>query len=183
MTANGTSFQLMGTSTTSYAVIPATEAIPSDYYLFSSNDENLATNENVGISHAGSGGSAVSLALPTPWTNTPPTAALLPTFTFNYTGFAGAPFAWNVAQLSWPASGTTTNDFNVFASAAYVGATGTVTMANLAPVTGFLPAAAASTSINWEAGTYAGTYNYVLPVQTGGTSLRWVQVTGTYTQP
>src|SRR5262245_57047733 len=89
VTANNTRLLLTnssvaGTNPQPYHALPTAATVSTDFYLYESNTSDTAThNQSVGITTATTtGGSAFSVALPTPWTFAGPAPAKFPTFTF-----------------------------------------------------------------------------------------------------
>ncbi len=182
-TSNGTNFGVTGSSTSSYRAGPASEAAAGDSYNFEANDANLATHELLGLYENTTGGGAVSLALPTPWTFTPPAAAQFPTFTFNYAGFSGDAAVVDQSQISWSLNASTQAEIDVYATAAYQGAATSVTIPNLTALTGFLASAPTGTTVYWLAQVNGGSYAVFQAAQPSGGNLSLVQASGTYFEP
>lgn len=185
-TANGTYFFTNNNSTTQYAVVPAAEAAAGDYYSFESNDANLSTHELLGTTtYTTNPGGPFTITLPNPWTYSGPSAAVFPTFSFVYSGFAGMASIVNDAQIAWMENPTTVADVNVYATSTYLGSSTSVTIPNLTGLAGFLASAPSGTTINWGAQITGGTYPiYVAANPTPGTGkTAYVQLSGSYTQP
>ena len=185
-TANGTSFYLNNNSTTSYAVVPSSEAAAGDYYTFESNNANLTTHELLGTSiYATNPGGAFTIPLPSPWTYGGPSAAAFPTFTFQYAGFNGMPSIVDNAQISWQENPTTQADINVFATSGYLGGATTLAIPNLTALAGFVAAAPSGTRVYWGAQIDGATYPvyYASNPNPGNGKTAFVQLSGSYTEP
>lgn len=186
ITANGTSFSLANHVTSNprpYAAIPAADTQSGDFYFYESVSNNSATPQGVATLQTMTNASNVTMTLPAPWTFSGPTPAKLPTFTFNYSGFAGQPAIGDFAQVGWIA-GSTSNSIDVFATANFLNGANTITFPDLSAIPGFLGPAASGTTIVWFANISGGT---VQRLGTGPTqpneSLQIVSNGGNYTQP
>lgn len=172
----GTGFPLA----TQYAVVNATEAQPGDYYSF-----NLiagAATEEVQTRRFLTTAAPVTLTLPNPWAATPPTPAHFPTFTFDYTGFAGQPAVADVAGIGWT-QGTVSFGMSVISTANNQNGATALTFPDLTSIPGFVPIAPAGTTISWGAATVGGTAQfYAGPTQIPQTISR-ASSQGTYIQP
>ena len=165
---------------TGYSVAPAAQAQPTDYYLL---DMTAALgNRFVSTTHLLRTAAPVTLTFPNPWTATPPTPARFPTFTFDYTGFAGQPAVADVALLGWT-QGTSFLSIAVIATANSQNGATTLAVPDLTSIPGFFPMAPAGTTISWFASTAGGTTQfYAGPPQIPQTISR-ASDQGTYTQP
>jgi hypothetical protein len=167
---------------TGYSVTPAAQVQPGDYYLL---DLSAAIgNRAVSTTHLLKTAAPVTLTLPNPWTATPPTPARFPTFTFDYTGFAGQPAVADFAAISWTQSaGAVFFSMNVISTANNQNGATTLTFPDLTSIPGFFPTAPAGATISWFASTLGGTTQfYVVPSPIPQTISR-VSNQGTYTQP
>ncbi|HEV8180887.1 MAG TPA: hypothetical protein VGQ61_00875 [Candidatus Angelobacter sp.] len=167
---------------TGYSVAPAAQAQPGDYYLL---DLSAAIgNRAVSTTHLLKTAAPVTLTLPNPWTATPPTPARFPTFTFDYTGFAGQPAVADFAAISWTQSaGAVFFSMNVISTANNQNGATALAVPDLTSIPGFLPMAPAGTTISWFASTVGGTTQfYAGPTPIPQTVSR-VSNQGTYTQP
>ena len=165
---------------TGYSVAPAAEAQPPDYYLL----DMIASlgNRAVSTAHLLKTATPVTLTLPNPWTATPPTPAHFPTFTFDYTGFAGQPAVADVAAINW-LQGTVPFGMSVISTANNQNGATALTFPDLTSIPGFVPIAPAGTTISWFAATVGGTTQfYAGPTQIPQTISR-ASSQGTYIQP
>lgn len=165
---------------TGYSVAPAAEAQPADYYLL----DMIASlgNRSVSTAHLLKTAVPVTLTLPNPWTATPPTPAHFPTFTFDYTGFAGQPAVADVAGISW-LQGTVPFSMRAISTANNQNGATAFTFPDLTSIPGFVPIAPTGTTISWFAATVGGTTQfYAGPTQIPQTISR-ASSQGTYIQP
>ena len=167
---------------TGYSVTPASQVQPGDYYLV----DLIASigNRAVTTTHLLKTAAPVTLTLPNPWTATPPTPARFPTFTFDYTGFAGQPAVADVAAISWTQNaGAVFFSMNVISTANNQNGAAALTFPDLTSIPGFFPMAPAGATISWFAATLGGTTQfYVVPAPIPQTISRASNL-GTYTQP
>ncbi|HEY6308129.1 MAG TPA: hypothetical protein VI488_16890 [Candidatus Angelobacter sp.] len=186
-TTNGTSILLDNNSATSYPAVPTAAAQSGDFYTFESNTSDTAThNSAVGITQTTtSGGGAMTIALPASWSFAGPAAAALPTFTFNYTGFSGMAAVAQQGEIEWAPTLTTLSTITVTATANFQNGATTITIPNLASLSGFLAPAPSGTNIFWVADVFGGTAQefafFATPPANG--SLSFVQNRGNYTEP
>ncbi len=165
---------------TGYSVAPAAQAQPGDYYLL----DLSATlgNQSVSTTHLLKTAAPVTLALPNPWTATPPTPAHFPTFTFDYTGFAGQPAIADVAGISW-LQGTAPFSMNVISTANNQNGATALTFPDLTSIPGFVPIAPAGTTISWFAATVGGTTQFYVGPAPIPQAISRASSQGTYIQP
>jgi hypothetical protein len=165
---------------TGYSVAPAAQVQPADYYLL---DLIAAVgNRSVSTTHLLRTAAPVTLTLPNPWTATPPTPARFPTFTFDYTGFAGQPAVADVASLSW-SQGAIVFSMNVISTANNQNGATTLTFPDLTSIPGFFPMAPAGITISWFAATLGGTTQFYAGPTPIPQTISRVGNQGTYTQP
>lgn len=187
-TANGTIFLLNNNnSPTQSPILPATAVASGDYYEFISDTVDTATqNSMTSIGQniaAGSLPATVDLSLPGPWSYSGPSAAQLPSFSFNYPAFSGAATTAFEASIGWQPTATTFTGISVTSTANFQNGSTTVTIPDLTSVAGFAPAAASGTPVSWQ-GVVAGgaTLPFASNTPTAGT-FESVQNKGTYTEP
>jgi hypothetical protein len=186
-TGNGTGIFLNNNSTSTYRALPAAATQAGDFYSYESNTNDTAThNQAVGITQTTtSGGGPGSIALPAPWLFSGPTPAALPTFTFNYSGFAGLPATADQALIAWNTGPFTTNSITVTATASFQNGATTITMPNLSALPGFFGAPPSGTTINWAGDITGGTVQdftfFPNPPANGSSS--FAQNRGTYIEP
>ena len=173
---------LLNGSTNSYSAVPATETQGTDVYFYQST-ATVTGSEVVGVLEATtSGGGPVTLTLPVPWSFSGPAPAALPTFTFNYSGFAGLPAVSQEAAIAWTTPTSVSNSIMVTATANFQNGATTLTFPDLTSLGGFLSAPSGA-QISWSAQISGGTaqvFDIALP---GSQSVGVVQNKGTYTQP
>ena len=183
VTANGSYAIGIGSNPfvpTGYSVVPAGQVQPGDYYLL----DLLAAvgNRSVTTTQRLKTAAPVTLTLPNPWTATPPTPARFPTFTFNYTGFAGQPAIADVAGLGWT-QGAVSFGMSVIATANSQNGATTLTFPDLTSLPGFFATAPAGTTISWGAATWGGTTQFYAGPAPIPQTISNVSDQGTYTQP
>ncbi|MFI5104732.1 MAG: hypothetical protein ACHP79_07400, partial [Terriglobales bacterium] len=165
---------------TQYALLPAAQAQPGDYYLFTVGSGVAA--QGVSTQQLLKTPAAVTLTLPNPWSAIPPTPARFPTFTFDYTGLAGQPAIADNASIRWT-QGATTFVINVVATANHQNGANTVTIPDLTALPGFLPMAPSGSTINWSVLTWGGTTQFYLGTSVIPQTISNASDQGTYTQP
>lgn len=185
-TANGTSFLLDNNSATQYPAVPSGATQSGDFYSFEANTSDTAThNSSVGITqNTTNGATGQTVSLPAPWSFSGPVPATLPTFTFNYSGFAGLAAVAQQAKIQWVSSAVS-NSITVIATANFQSGTNTITIPNLTSLSGFLASAPSGTAINWVADIFGGTvqeFAFFAGSSPNG-SVSFVQNRGTFTQP
>jgi len=185
VTAGGTSLLLDSTSATQYPAVPSTAAQSGDYYIYQANTDDTATHSSaVGITQTTtSGGGAATIALPAKWSYAGPTAAVYPTFTFAYTGFASLPAVAQQGEIEWAPTATTLTTITAIATASYQAGATTIAIPNLSSIAGFSHAAAAGATIYWVADVFGGTTQDFVSPMPPNASLGFVQNEGNYTQP
>lgn len=182
ITSGGTSFGLMGnTNATQYAVVPSTEAASGDYYSFSANTADTATQQSVFAFETTTSAGAMNLQMPTSLPYAAPTPAALPSFTLNYAGFSGASAVSDSITIEWSVN-STLYETTVTATSAFLNGATALSVPDLTSLTGFFPSAASGTNIYWLADVYGGTYQWFEPTPTGAT-LALAQNSGQFTEP
>jgi hypothetical protein len=186
ITANGTSFSLANHTVGNprgYVAVPAADTQSGDFYFYESISNNSATPQGVATVQTMTNAGNVTMALPAPWTFSGPTPAKLPTFTFNYSGFAGQPAIGDFAHVGW-ITGAISNSIDIFATANFQNGANTITFPDLSAIPGFFGPAASGSTIVWFANISGGTLQRL---GGGGSqpneSLQIVSNGGNYTQP
>lgn len=184
-TANGTSFLLDGNSATTYPAVPAGAAQSGDYYAFESNSDDASTfSSAVGITqYTTTPSNPATIALPAPWSYAGPSAATLPTFTFNYSGFSSLTAVAQSGEIEWAPTATTLNTITTIATANFQGSATTVAIPDLSSVSGFIAPAASGSTIYWVADVFGGTTQEFSFTPSNNSSLSFVQNRGTYAEP
>lgn len=185
-TAGGTWFYLSTNATTQYPGLPSAAAASGDFYSFEANTDDTATHSSsVGVTQDITSSGPATITLPTPWTYAGPTAAALPTFTFNYSGYSGVAATAQQAQIEWEPTTTTADTISVTATGNYQGSATSVTIPNLSALSGFLGSAPSGATVYWDADIWGGSIQefafYLTPPSSG--SLSYVQESGSFTQP
>jgi hypothetical protein len=182
-TANGGSIPLsflLFEGPTPYYAMPAAAYQTGDYYNF--NAFSFSTNnsgEAVGVEEYTSNGGPPTLTFPTPWAQSGPTAAALPAFNYDYSGFSGKADVLFGAELYWK-QGTVFDTLTISASQNYEGASPSIATPDLSGVTGFLAPAASGATVEWIALITQGNAFSTSPPS--GTD-PFVENSGTYTEP
>jgi hypothetical protein len=130
---------------------------------------------------ATSSGGAQTITYPsTPWTYSGPTAAALPTFSFDYTGFSGMSPVWQIADIQWGQGNISVNSIEVLATENFQNGATTLTFPDLSGLTGFLATPHSGMNILWQARIQEGSAFSTTPPN--GT-VQSVSNGGTYTVP
>lgn len=165
-----------------YAQLPAGMMKTGDYYSFlATSSSGSQTTETVGAEAYPTAGGPVSLSFPAPWSSSGPSAAALPTFKLDYTGFAGDAKAYAQAQLDWASGADAGGNLQITATQNYLSSTTSITVPDLSGVNGFLAPPARGTIVGWM----EIFVNPVLPLKTspaGGTD-NYAMVQGNYSVP
>jgi hypothetical protein len=168
-------------ATSQYMAVPSSEVQSGGNYAFTVSLNSIATpGESIFIQKPpGNSGGPQSFTFPAPWSYAGPTAAALPTFNFDYTGFSGSANVLRSAILFW-GQGTTLSEIAVSASANYQNGATTISIPELSGLTGFIASAPTGTTVSWFAGISQGVS--VDSLVTGST-VSSVENSGTYTEP
>lgn len=192
-TANGTAFPLLlglgiiGQVPNTYPAVPAAARQSGDFYLYQastlSNPPGL--NQQIGTTlTTTNGGGPLTMTLPAPWSFAGPTAAAFPTFTFDYSGFAGQPAISQQVLLIWPTGPTSRNIISVMATANFQNGTA-LAIPDLTALTGFFTSAPSGTQVSWIADMFGGTaQEFIFSVNPPANgSISFVENRGSYIQP
>jgi len=139
--------QIKGAIPTSYPVISASEAQPSDSYEFVA----IATNQGQSILAGDTTSTAgpITLTLPTPLPFTAPTASQFPSF--SNVGLAGTVSSTTSASISWSSSNFSNfAGINVTATSGYQNGSTSIVIPDLTAISGFLAPATSGTQISWQ---------------------------------
>jgi hypothetical protein len=170
-----------------YAAIPAAETQSGDAYVYeatSANPANPANPQSVNaFQRTTNGGGPVTLTLPTPWAFSGPTPAKLPTFTFNYSGFAGQPFVIDFASITWSNGSGGSNGIDVTATANFLSGATNIGFPDLSMLPGFFGPSASGTTVRWAATIESSTTAPFTGTTASSTSLSVVANRGQFTQP
>jgi hypothetical protein len=151
--AGATLIPLNMSATTQYPALPATATESGDVYFFSASADGSGSADV--FAGATNSGGPVSFTFPAPWSYAGPTAAALPSFTTNYTGFSGQTNVVQEASTEWETgagTGSTVDDnLQVEATSSYQGGSTTLAVPDLSGVKGFLANPASSTKVSWIA--------------------------------
>lgn len=147
----------LGFPETQYPAMPAGALQNGDYYTFLASSSGAAGGK-VAAELVTSTGGPQAITFPSPWAYSGPSAAALPTFNFNYTGFSGMQSVVQTATIQWilgatllDPEGTSFNGIAVSATENYQNGATSITIPNLAGLTGFLPLPPSGTSVDWIA--------------------------------
>jgi hypothetical protein len=166
--------------TPSYLALPAAALETGDYYTFNATDAGGTSSGPVSVELATSSGGPQTLTFAAPWEYSGPTAANLPTFNFNYSGFSGMTSVVETAYIQWGQGTTAANGIAVSASQNYQNGATSITIPDLTGLTGFLAPAPSGTTVLWDANIAQGAAFQTTPpngvVQTATEG-------GTYTEP
>ena len=195
VTAGGTIFYLSTNATTQYLAVPSAAVAAGDFYSFEPNSDDVSTDTAfVGANVDSPSGGSVTLALPAAWSYAGPTAALLPTFNFSYSGFSSDAAITYESELEWQTSQANFDTVSVAATGNYLGSSTSVAVPNLSALTGFVAPAPAGTFVTWVAYIWGGGWtpdlwdggaqgfpSYTSPPSSG--SISFVKKIGNFTQP
>ncbi|HXR39112.1 MAG TPA: hypothetical protein VN776_08465 [Terracidiphilus sp.] len=180
-TDGGALISLSVNQTPHYSAMPAGAFQSGDYYLFlASAFNNKTLGDGVSVETTSASAGPQSFTFPAPWSYSGPTAAALPTFDFDYTGFSGMSNVSRSAFIWWVQGTASINTISIAASANYQNGATTVAVPDLSSLTGFLAPAASGTTIGWRTEVHQG--NPFLTTPPNGT-LQFVSNAGTYTEP
>jgi hypothetical protein len=177
-TAGGGAFLIASAATNQYPILPPGAIQSGDSYALeaTARDSSQASQAVSSFISGGTGG-PVSFTLPAPWSYAGPTPAALPTFDFDYTGFAGESGVSEVAGIGWSVGADSENFLTVTASTNYQNGATTLALPDLSGITGFLANPKSGSQAGWSAliSQHSGTG------QTATSNA--VQDSGTYTVP
>jgi hypothetical protein len=160
--------------------MPADAFQTGDYYNFDATSFSTTNSgEAVGVEEYTSSGAPPSFTFPAPWAQSGPTAAALPSFNYDYSGFSGMADVLFNADLEWK-QGTAFDLITISASQNYAGGSPSIATPDLSGVAGFLSPAASGITVNWESVITQG--NSFRSSPPNGTDL-FVENSGTYTAP
>jgi len=137
-------------STSQYPALPAGAVESGDSYAFIAfflND--AATTETMFVAKSATSAGPVSFAFPVPWPYAGPSPAALPTFHFDYTGFAQSTSVNQLASITWGLVPST--QISIEASASYQNGSTTLEIPDLSAIQGFFAAPASGTHVIWVA--------------------------------
>ena len=186
-TSKGTALTLDNFSTaTQYPAVPSATVQSGDFYSYQVDSSDTATLEhNINIvQDTTTGGGAVTLGLPAPWAPSSPVPAAFPTFTFNYSGFAGLAAVADFAAIEW-STATTQTTIEIIATANFQNGATTITVPNLTSMPGFIAPPPSGTVVFWNTSIYGGPEQETIffSNRPPNGSLSFVQNGGTYTEP
>jgi hypothetical protein len=167
-------------STSQYPALPAGAFKSGDSYAFIASARNTARpTETMFVAKSATSVGPVSFAFPTPWAYSGPSPAALPTFNFNYTGFAQSTNVNQLAAITWGLTPST--EISMEASASYQNGSTTLEIPDLSAIQGFIPAPSSGTRVIWVALIGQGALVDQQPATTDSTAS--VTNSGTYTVP
>jgi hypothetical protein len=165
---------------TNYPVLPAAAVESGDYYSV----EAQAWNGTSACGEAvGTGGSAVAIQYPSPWSYAGPTAAALPAFDFSsYTAFNNASGLDRHADVAWSPSGFVVNHYRVSATANASNGSASFAYPDLSGVAGFLANPGSGSTVDWLAEVENYSAGSMAP-ESAGTTRSWVENEGSFIVP
>jgi len=173
---------ITSTPATQYPAIPAAAVQNGDYYTFQSAAYSSLSGggESVAVQTATASGGAQTITYPSPWVWSGPSAATLPTFSFNYPGFSGMSSIVQSAWIRWIQGKVSNNSIQVSATGNYQNGATSIAIPDLSGLAGFLAPSPSGTTVYWSASIQEGSAFETTPpsgiVQTVGSS-------GQYTEP
>jgi hypothetical protein len=180
-TANGAIITLSYANALGYPAMPLAAYQSGDYYFFYAVTYGAPNpGESVGIEDFTSSGGPQSFTFPAAWSYAGPTAAALPAFSYDYSGFSGMADVSLGADLQWTLGTSVQNIIDVRTSQNYLGGSTSVATPDLSAVPGFLAPAPSGSTVDWVAFITQG--NPFLTTTPNGTQ-EFVQNGGTYTAP
>jgi hypothetical protein len=175
-------FQLASGVLTQYPQLPAGVLESGDYYTFQATSSPSSGQSTVGSFLYPTNGGPVTLSFPAPWTTAGPAPASLPTFTFDYTGYAGKSGVYSEGIYSWTPPNGNQNEILVGATQNYMGSATSLSVPDLSGVGGFLtPPPSGTNNVYWSETIYQETFPSATSV--AGGSQTYVSSNGTYTVP
>jgi hypothetical protein len=180
-TANGAEITLSYDNPVGYPAMPASAYQAGDYYILDIAAFGPAnTGEFIQVKEFTSSAGPQSFTFPAAWSYAGPTAAALPTFNYDYTGFSGKADVLLNANLEWGRGTAVDNFLGVATSQNYLGGSTSIETPDLSGVPGFLAPPASGTTVNWAAFITQG--NPFRTATPSGTEV-FVQNNGSYTEP
>ena len=167
---------------TQYPQLPAGVLQSGDDYTFQSSASPSSGPSTVGSFLYPTSGGPVTLSFPAPWSTAGPTPASLPTFTFDYTGYAGKSGVFSEGNYSWTPANGNQNEILVSATQNYLGSATSLSVPDLSGVGGFLtPPPSGTNNVFWSEEIFQGTFPSTS--SPAGGSETYVSSDGTYTVP
>jgi hypothetical protein len=111
----------------------------------------------------------------------PPTPAAFPSFSLNYSGFAGDSAIFDSADIFWQIA-STNYQISVHATKAFQGGSANLAIPDLTSMPGFLAPAPSGTSVGWSVGVSGGSYFPFISIPSSG-SLSSASDSGNYIEP
>jgi hypothetical protein len=181
VSVNG-AFTLESAAATQYPQLPAGVLQSGDYYAFRSSSSPSSGPSTVGSFLYPTSGGPVTLSFPAPWSTAGPAPASLPTFVFDYTGYAGKSGVLSEGSYTWTRSNGNQDEILVSATQNYLGNATSLSVPDLSGVSGFLtPPPSGTTNVAWFEYIYQGTFPSTS--SPAGGSETYVSSYGSYTMP
>jgi hypothetical protein len=181
LTASGSGLALGFDAIAHYPAVPSGAVQSGDSYVFSAEAESTTTSgEVVSITQTSSNGGPQTFTFPSPWPYAGPTAATLPTFNFDYSGFSGVSSVRESASIAWTQEMWTPYSIHISATSNFQNGATTLTVPDISGLTGFMAPAPSGTSIFWIATINQGVS---LTGSQSSTTQSSVQNSGTYSEP
>jgi hypothetical protein len=146
-----------------YPQLPAGVLQDGDYYSIGVTSSPSSASRNpsvIGTVQYPTGGGPVTLTFPAPWSTAGPTVASLPTFNYDYTGFAGKSNLYVVSSITWTASNGHPESVQVSATQGYLGSANTLAIPDLSGVGGFLTPPTSGTTVSWSEEIHQSTFAF-----------------------
>jgi hypothetical protein len=176
-------FQLASSDGTQYAQLPSGVLQSGDYYDVESSVSITSGSQTSTINSSlfPISGGPVTLSFPDPWTTTGPAPASLPTFKFDYAGYAGKTGDFSEGNITWtPASGPQ-YEILVTATQNYLGSGTSLAVPDLSGVSGFITPPGSGTSVAWLEFLSQSTFPSAPSLAGGATTT--VETLGSYLVP
>lgn len=183
---NGGGVQVAVQASSQYPALPAGAVQSGDFYDFSARAYNTTNNPNVSetvsVDTTTTTAGPMTFTFPVPWSYAGPTPAALPSFTVDYTGFAGKSNALEFADFGWSSVAGQNVFFDIEATPSYQNGSTTIAFPDLSGLTGFPAPPATGTSVYWGANVSQSSWSIqqARPVNSTVTSVSNV---GSYTVP
>ena len=142
---------VLNTASSSYPAVPAAMLHGNARYEFSALAGDIPTNL-VEFDMLSNSEGPVTIAFPSVWNYSGPSAAALPVFDFSsYAGFTRTSGVAYEGRASWQDPTNTLNSYQVAASATYLDGSETLSTPDLSGLSGFLTAPPSGSTVSWNA--------------------------------
>jgi hypothetical protein len=152
-------FFLIQNATSNYPALPAAIAQSSDrYHLTASAFGSVGSGQQAAYQYVTeiedfTGEGPVAVTFPAPWSYSGPAPAALPSMNINYSGFSGQSGVAESGNIQWVSSSNANvqYDYQVTATANYLGGSTSLQFPDLSTLSGFFAAPSTGTTVNWQA--------------------------------